>query len=348
MVFHSANAKKATKVIKGNKCPTCGANVSRATDLSRHMLIHSPHRREMMHQCPWKGCGYATLQKANLNTHINTKHTHAKRFPCQVCPKTFNDQSAAIRHRRGIHNMDTRAFRRFCAMKDSDSGYESDSPSRTPKLELDMSELLTFDAPSEPQSAPVDVSIDTFAVQTHVKAGTSATPEVYAPGPTTTVHPTDLAMLDAFWSQDGQTSSDVYCFNAPAPTPMTPRSAVLPMPESYLPSSLDTTSGYVYGNNDFINTQYSDVSYATQAQSSSYGYGNAFDNNAFDYSAPSYAFTQSQQPQQPQFDFNFGVPAPASTAVPEGNYDFDSQDLEYYLTLEYLRQQQQPEQWPIC
>ncbi|EIW83879.1 hypothetical protein CONPUDRAFT_150928 [Coniophora puteana RWD-64-598 SS2] len=346
MVFHSANAKKVTKVIKGNKCPTCSANVSRAADLSRHMLIHSPHRREMMHQCPWKGCEYATLQKANLNTHINAKHTHDKRFPCQVCHKTFNDPSAVIRHRKRIHKMNAREFRRYCELKDSDSGYESNSSSPTPEVKLDTSELLAFDVPSASQSSPIDICFDAFessSALAEVETKPSVAPETYTPAPIAAIDPTSLAMFDALWSQDGQPTSATYDYNTYVHTPLTPRRAILPMPEGYQQPSSGSTS-CVYDNSNYTDFQYSASTFPIQAQSPSYGY----QNNAFDYSAQSYDFAQPQQSQQPQFDLSFDIPSSVSTAMPEGDFHFDSQELEYYLALEYVRlqQQQQPEQWP--
>lgn len=47
-------------------------------------------------------CSYATAKQFNLKRHLIT-HTELRPYPCNICGKTFNDQSNLRVHIRTLH-----------------------------------------------------------------------------------------------------------------------------------------------------------------------------------------------------------------------------------------------------
>ncbi|XP_020817967.1 zinc finger protein 701 [Drosophila serrata] len=115
---------KSIKNGKGGtlKCPVCGLQLSCASSLKRHMVIHtgikpfkcdeceaSFSQREVLkrhmdthtgakrHKCPH--CSTCFAQKSNLQQHISRVHMGNNRTnKCHLCPRSFNHQSGLSRH----------------------------------------------------------------------------------------------------------------------------------------------------------------------------------------------------------------------------------------------------------
>ncbi|KAJ6492033.1 hypothetical protein C8R45DRAFT_1096089 [Mycena sanguinolenta] len=88
-------------------CPQTGCpwSFSNKTDLRRHLPRHmSPEEREKrMYKCPYPGCTHRSLQKSNLETHYNSKHTGLKPLACKQCEYRASDPSTLHRHMRSMH-----------------------------------------------------------------------------------------------------------------------------------------------------------------------------------------------------------------------------------------------------
>ncbi|XP_064551174.1 zinc finger protein 286A [Drosophila montana] len=104
------------------KCPVCQLQLSCASSLKRHMIIHTglkPYKcdecelsfsqREVLkrhmdthtgakrHQCPH--CDTCFAQKTNLQQHINRMHMEGERqHKCHLCKRSFNHVSGLSRH----------------------------------------------------------------------------------------------------------------------------------------------------------------------------------------------------------------------------------------------------------
>ncbi|KAH8292523.1 hypothetical protein KR054_011441 [Drosophila jambulina] len=115
---------KSIKNGKGGalKCPVCGLQLSCASSLKRHMVIHtgikpfkcdeceaSFSQREVLkrhmdthtgakrHKCPH--CSTCFAQKSNLQQHISRVHMgNDKTNKCHLCSRSFNHQSGLSRH----------------------------------------------------------------------------------------------------------------------------------------------------------------------------------------------------------------------------------------------------------
>lgn len=59
-------------------------------------------RRTVEHTCPFKGCDYRTLQRANLTKHID-RHRGIKQFNCTRCAYETHDKASLVRHCEKIH-----------------------------------------------------------------------------------------------------------------------------------------------------------------------------------------------------------------------------------------------------
>ncbi|EDW14998.1 zinc finger and BTB domain-containing protein 18 [Drosophila mojavensis] len=104
------------------KCPVCQLQLSCASSLKRHMIIHTglkpykceecelsfsqrevlkrhmdTHTGEKRHQCPH--CETCFAQKTNLQQHINRMHLEGERqHKCHLCKRSFNHVSGLSRH----------------------------------------------------------------------------------------------------------------------------------------------------------------------------------------------------------------------------------------------------------
>ncbi|KAJ7830350.1 hypothetical protein B0H14DRAFT_3715691 [Mycena olivaceomarginata] len=89
------------------RCPesSCPWSFKNQTDLSRHMPRHmSPEEREkQMYKCPQPGCTHRSLQKSNLQTHYNAKHSDLKPHVCKKCAYCAADPSCLHRHMVAVH-----------------------------------------------------------------------------------------------------------------------------------------------------------------------------------------------------------------------------------------------------
>ncbi|KAG1877822.1 hypothetical protein DFJ58DRAFT_7863 [Suillus subalutaceus] len=65
-----------------------------------------------MHACPFPNCGYKTLQKSNLQTHMRT-HTRerSKTCPHSGCAFATTDPGSLTRHRKQLHGYEPKARR---------------------------------------------------------------------------------------------------------------------------------------------------------------------------------------------------------------------------------------------
>ncbi|KAH8243348.1 hypothetical protein KR032_006632 [Drosophila birchii] len=80
--------------IKPYKCEECDAAFSQREVLKRHMDTHTGARR---HKCPH--CSTSFAQKSNLQQHISRVHMGKdKTNKCHLCPRSFNHQSGLSRH----------------------------------------------------------------------------------------------------------------------------------------------------------------------------------------------------------------------------------------------------------
>ncbi|KAF7290439.1 hypothetical protein HMN09_01302100 [Mycena chlorophos] len=91
----------------------CGMGFSRRGDLARHQATHlsEADKEQLKHRCPFAettGCQYATLQKGNMNIHVNI-HTGAKPYTCShaTCDFAAGDPSQLNKHKRRWHPDDS-------------------------------------------------------------------------------------------------------------------------------------------------------------------------------------------------------------------------------------------------
>ncbi|KAG2142316.1 uncharacterized protein EDB93DRAFT_1105557 [Suillus bovinus] len=92
------------------QCSVCHKVISRKADLHRHMRTHAANKDELMHACPYDGCGYKTLQRSNVQTHIRT-HTGERSKKCPDCPFSTADPGSLTRHRKSEHDYKPKARR---------------------------------------------------------------------------------------------------------------------------------------------------------------------------------------------------------------------------------------------
>ncbi|XP_070142410.1 zinc finger and BTB domain-containing protein 17 isoform X2 [Drosophila kikkawai] len=80
--------------IKPFKCDVCEASFSQREVLKRHMDTHTGAKR---HKCPH--CSTCFAQKSNLQQHISRVHMgNARTNKCHLCSRSFNHQSGLSRH----------------------------------------------------------------------------------------------------------------------------------------------------------------------------------------------------------------------------------------------------------
>ncbi|KAJ7741157.1 hypothetical protein DFH07DRAFT_59043 [Mycena maculata] len=88
-------------------CPEqgCPWSYDRQSDLKRHSVRHmSPEEKSRrMYACPEIGCTHKALQKSNLATHYNAKHSGLKPHICTKCSYCAADPSCLHKHMRTIH-----------------------------------------------------------------------------------------------------------------------------------------------------------------------------------------------------------------------------------------------------
>ncbi|KAF9002376.1 hypothetical protein BDQ17DRAFT_1169557, partial [Cyathus striatus] len=77
-------------------CQTCFLEVSRRSDLARHMKSHLSDRP---FRCDHPGCTFSANQKGGLVTHKYT-HTGEKPFGCEFCGMFYSDKSSVARHKK--------------------------------------------------------------------------------------------------------------------------------------------------------------------------------------------------------------------------------------------------------
>ncbi|KAF9562065.1 hypothetical protein CPC08DRAFT_798329 [Agrocybe pediades] len=85
--------------LKPAQCDICHTIVSRKCDLARHKMTHAEDAKKFV--CPAEGCGYESLQRANVTSHMMT-HSNI-RLQCPDCEKTFASPSSLSHHRKNLH-----------------------------------------------------------------------------------------------------------------------------------------------------------------------------------------------------------------------------------------------------
>ncbi|KAJ7451281.1 hypothetical protein B0H11DRAFT_2289094 [Mycena galericulata] len=83
----------------------CPWSYHRKSDLERHRPKHmsEEEKRSYMIICPEPNCTHATLQKSNIITHYNSRHTGLKPYLCDDCSYCASDPSCMYHHRRALH-----------------------------------------------------------------------------------------------------------------------------------------------------------------------------------------------------------------------------------------------------
>ncbi|XP_052841203.1 zinc finger protein 286A isoform X1 [Drosophila gunungcola] len=80
--------------LKPFKCSECDSSFSQREVLKRHMDIHTGAKR---HQCPQ--CSSCFAQKSNLQQHIGRVHMgNSRTHKCHLCQRSFNHVSGLSRH----------------------------------------------------------------------------------------------------------------------------------------------------------------------------------------------------------------------------------------------------------
>ncbi|KAF7362810.1 hypothetical protein MVEN_00630800 [Mycena venus] len=192
--------------------PNCPWSFKTQTDLKRHHKSRhmSPEEREkQMYKCPMQGCTHKSLQKSNLETHYNAKHSGLKPHVCKQCTYCAADPSCLHRHMRAVHGYVSGTAPRKSKRR---SAAPSPSPSITPALSQ----------PIIPASSSPDYCSDysEFAMSSWDGA----------------VSPTDSAFSSFPVSSPSSTSSSdepfaFYSTPPPAPTPpLSPLRSFLPHP----------------------------------------------------------------------------------------------------------------------
>jgi uncharacterized Zn-finger protein len=75
-------------------CEVCGWSTKSWESMNYHKKTHGP-KSFSCNQCEYVG-----LTQSSLNQHTIRKHTTERRYACDICQKSFNDNSACKRHRQ--------------------------------------------------------------------------------------------------------------------------------------------------------------------------------------------------------------------------------------------------------
>ena len=96
--------KKKTTFKKGTKrkrtqheCDVCEKRFTQASNLKRHMRIHT---NERPYECDV--CEKAFRESGHLKTHMRI-HTKEKPYECDVCDKAFRQSGHLKKHKRTQH-----------------------------------------------------------------------------------------------------------------------------------------------------------------------------------------------------------------------------------------------------
>ncbi|KAJ7486338.1 hypothetical protein B0H11DRAFT_2015741 [Mycena galericulata] len=206
----------------------CPWSYHRKSDLERHRPKHmsEEEKRSYMIICPEPNCTHATLQKSNIITHYNSRHTGLKPYLCDECSYCASDPSCMYHHRRALHGYvpgrKLRALKRESSSDDlldvrtsfSDDAGQSTAPAypqSTSSCDADW-------APSPPATStsfdsfpsPSESSSPTFGSATSPVGGCSTPESAYA-----TYSP---ASSPGAASPSASASS----FESPSPTDVTP------------------------------------------------------------------------------------------------------------------------------
>ena len=78
-------------------CDLCGAGLSCASTLKRHLRLHNVKGSENIFPCDER-CGKIFRNKKHLEDHINIAHQRRMNYPCTKCGKNFGKTSNLINH----------------------------------------------------------------------------------------------------------------------------------------------------------------------------------------------------------------------------------------------------------
>ncbi|TDL19016.1 hypothetical protein BD410DRAFT_792629 [Rickenella mellea] len=101
------SSPRATGTQRPFKCNCCDQRFERKAELTRHEVLHSENVNDHKLECTYTGCGYRTLQKSNLKTHINAVHLKLKKHKCRSegCQSAFGDPASRVRHEKSQHGI---------------------------------------------------------------------------------------------------------------------------------------------------------------------------------------------------------------------------------------------------
>ncbi|KAK7457082.1 hypothetical protein VKT23_010383 [Stygiomarasmius scandens] len=91
---------------KSRTCEVCGRELSRKSDISRHMKLHlAPEEKEKLsYRCIVQDCPFKSLQKSNADAHIASHTGNRDLFKkCPDCDFASADPGSLSRHRRRKH-----------------------------------------------------------------------------------------------------------------------------------------------------------------------------------------------------------------------------------------------------
>ncbi len=90
------------------KCDQCGMETPSSVYLTRHMRErHGPGREKLELHCKVPGCGYKTIRKYMLKSHMEVKHDDnderppvEKKHLCTECGNSYSHKSGLSFHMR--------------------------------------------------------------------------------------------------------------------------------------------------------------------------------------------------------------------------------------------------------
>ncbi|KAJ1658568.1 hypothetical protein IWQ61_002213 [Dispira simplex] len=87
------------------QCGVCGRILKSQSSLRSHMRnVHGPN--QMLHTCPWDGCGKQLTKARHLEDHIRWVHENRRDFPCLIpgCGASLTTKATLHRHCRSKHD----------------------------------------------------------------------------------------------------------------------------------------------------------------------------------------------------------------------------------------------------